>query len=126
MNDNQSTKILSICDDEALRYSRQLVLESVGYEVESIPSDAPLDAVQPKGFEIAILCHSVDGIHAARLANELRRMNPNILVLRVHAIQGKQERLYDVDCEVLPDPVPLLNAIKSLRARTAGTLAEPD
>ena len=126
MNHDQPTKILSICDDDGLRYSRQLVLESVGYQVESVPSDAPLEAAQVKEFEIAILCHSVDANHAANLAKDLRRMNRSILVLRVHAIQGMQERLYDVDCEVLPDPLPLLNAIKSLRARTTGALAKPD
>ncbi len=126
MNENQPIKILSICDDDGLRYSRQLVLESVGYAVESMTSASPLDAAKLNAIEIAILCHSVDANHAAHLADELRRLNPGIRVLRVHAIQSKHERLYDVDCEVLPDPVPLLDAIESLRARAAGAVAKAD
>ncbi len=123
MSENHTIRILSICDDEALRYSRQLLLESVGYAVESITSDAPLDAAEMKSFEIAVLCHSVDASHAAKWANKLRRMNASIRVLRVHAIQGAQDHFSDVDCEVLPDPVPLLNAIESLRAKAAGAMA---
>ncbi len=119
-------RILSICDDDALRYSRHLVLESEGYAVESVSSHTPLEAAKLQSFEIAVLCHSVDADQGARLTETLRRTNASIRVLRVHAIQSWQERLYDVDCEVFPDPVPLLNAVRSLCPKTAGAIGKAD
>lgn len=126
MNDGQPVRVLSICDDESLRYSRQLVLESEGYAVESITSRELLESADLKAFEIAILCHSVDAQHAARLADQLRHTYAGIRVLRVHAIQGWHDHRYDVDCEVLPDPVPLLHALKSLCEKTTGVVASAD
>lgn len=123
MSPGKAIRILSICDDEGIRYSRDLVLRHEGYEVESVPSNEKLDPTRIRSFHIAILCHSLSPSRAAEVATGLRRFNPEIGVLRVHAIRGRAEYDYDVDCEVLPGPGQLLGGIKLLAARylpTAG------
>ena len=110
-------RVLSICDDEGIRFSRDLVLRHEGYEVESVLSSEQLDADRIRSFQIAILCHSLSPSHAAEIAIGLRRFNPGIGILRVHAIRSSMDHVYDVDCEVLPGPGQLLDGIKTLAAR---------
>jgi DNA-binding response OmpR family regulator len=110
-------RILSIADDDGIRFSRELVLRQEGYEVESVTSDARFDGPWVRRFAIAVLCHSVDSSRAAEIAESLRRRNPSIAVVRVHAIRSRQELIYDVDCEVLPGPDQLLNSLQDLALR---------
>lgn len=106
--------VLSICDDDGIRYSREMVLESEGYAVQSAASNALLDVANVRCFDIAIICHSVADDQAERLAEKLRRYHPSIRVLRVQAMRSLKDHYYDVDCEALPGPISLLNALKTL------------
>jgi hypothetical protein len=110
-------RLLSICDDDGIRFSRDLVLRHEGYEVESVASNEKLDSARIQSFHIAVLCHSLSANRAAEIAFALRRSNPEIGVLRVHAIRGAVDHSYDVDCEVLPGPGQLLDAVKTLAMR---------
>ncbi len=110
-------RILSIGEDEGIRFSRELVLRQEGYEVESVASNARLESAWVRTFPIAILCHSVDPSRAAEIAEKLRERNSSIAVVRVHAIRSRRDFFYDVDCEVLPGPDQLLDAIRTLVAR---------
>jgi DNA-binding response OmpR family regulator len=110
-------RLLSICDDDGIRFSRDLVLRHEGYEVESIASGEVLDPARIRSFHIAVLCHSLSPSRAAEIASILRRSNPAISVLRVHAIRSAVDHSYDVDCEVLPGPGQLLDAVKTLAMR---------
>jgi CheY-like chemotaxis protein len=117
MSPPKGVRILSVCDDDGIRFSRELVLKQEGYEVESVPSREHLEDSRICSFHIAVLCHSLDAEDAARIANQLRDANPSIAVLRVHAIRTMSNDFYDVDCEVFPGPGQLLNGIETLRAR---------
>jgi hypothetical protein len=113
----KAIRVLSICDDDGIRFSRGLVLKHEGYEVESMPSNEKLDPVWVRSFHVAVLCHSLAPSRAAQIAMTLRRCNPDIGILRVHAIRSATDHFYDVDCEVLPGPGQLLDAIHTLAAR---------
>lgn len=117
MSPGKGTRILSICDDDGIRFSRDLVLKHEGYEVESVTSNEKLDLTRIRCFHIAVLCHSLAPDRAAEIAIYLRRCNPDIGILRVHAIRSALDHYYDVDCEVLPGPGQLLSAIHTLALR---------
>ena len=121
MSRRKGVRILSICDDDGIRFSRELVLMQEGYEVSSVPSYACLSPDCMRSFHIAVLCHTVDAERAARLAEMLRWYNPSIGVLRVHSIRPPSKSFYDLDCEALPSPEELISGIRSLCAK----LAEP-
>jgi hypothetical protein len=117
MSPGKGVRVLSICDDDGIRFSRDLVLKHEGYDVESVASNENLDAAQVRCFHVAILCHSLSPHRAAEIARILRSCNPDIGILRVHAIRSPLDHFYDVDCEVLPGPGQLLSAIHTLAAR---------
>jgi hypothetical protein len=93
--------ILSIGDDAWLLSSRQMVLESSGYEVHSFSSDELIedeitlqcDLLQ---CNLAILCHSIEPERAEELANRLRRLKPSLPLLvltcfescSIHGLEG--------------------------------------
>lgn len=110
-------RILSIADDDGIRFSRELVLRQEGYEVESVTSNARFDGPWVRTFPIAVLCHSVDSNRAAEIAEALRQRNPSIAVVRIHAIRSIRDFYYDVDCEALPGPDQLLHALENLVTR---------
>lgn len=110
-------RILSIADDDGIRFSRELVLRQEGYEVESVASNARFDGPWVRSFQITILCHSVESDRAAQIAETLRQRNPSIAVVRMHAIRSSMDFYYDVDCEVLPGPDQLLDALQTLVER---------
>jgi DNA-binding response OmpR family regulator len=114
----KGTLILSVADDDGIRFSRELVLRQEGYEVESVASGARFDGTWVRRFPIAILCHSVDSNLAAQIAETLRERNPSIAIVRMHAIRSREELFYDVDCEALPGPEQLLSALQALASRT--------
>lgn len=112
-------RILSIADDDGIRFSRELVLRQEGYEVESVTSNARFDSPWVRTFPIAVLCHSVDSNRAAEIAEALRQRNPSIAVVRIHAIRSIRDFYYDVDCEALPGPISSCTPSKILsRAST--------
>lgn len=117
MSNGKRIRLLSICDDDGIRFSRDLVLRHEGYEVESMPSNEILDPDHSRSFHIAVLCHSLSPHRAAEIACTLRRYNPEIGILRVHAIRSATDHVYDVDCEVLPGPGQLLEAVRTLAVR---------
>lgn len=117
MNPGKAVRVLSICDDDGIRFSRDLVLKHEGYEVESVPSNVKLDPSWVCSFHIAVLCHSLSPARACEIAMALRLSNPAIRILRVHAIRSAADHFYDVDCEVLPGPGQLLSAMHTLADR---------
>jgi hypothetical protein len=117
MSPRKGVRILSICDDERIRFSRELVLMHEGYEVESVTSNTPLDVGRVRSFHIAILCHSLAAYRASQIAHMLRRYNPSIGVIRVHSLRVQMDSFYDVDCEVLPGPDAMLEGIRALAMR---------
>ena len=117
MSPRKGVRILSICDDERIRFSRELVLMHEGYEVESVSSKTPLDVCRVRSFHIAVLCHSLAPYRASQIGHMLRRYNPAIGVVRVHSLRAQMDGFYDVDCEVLPGPDAMLEGIRALAIR---------
>ncbi len=117
MMPGKPVRVLSICDDEGIRISRELVLKHEGYDVESTSSNEPLDPTRIRSFHIAILCHSLSPRQAGEITENLRKHNPEIGVLRVYAIRSLTDHYYDADCEVLSGPGQLLEGMRTLCSR---------
>ncbi len=83
MNVDRQVRILSICDHGRLRSSRERVLKSAGYDVDSISSDEFLRFCQVRSSSLAIICKTVSPESAVRLESLLPRYNPDIRILHL-------------------------------------------
>jgi len=114
MTQKSRLRILSVCDDDAVRFSREMVLSDAGYEhVEWFPSNASVSASQIRLSDVAILCQSVECRRAARLTLAFRRLNPDIRVLRMNALRTAMDSRFQVDCEVVSGPGTLVEVLDS-------------
>src|SRR6059058_267687 len=104
-------RILSISDDDGLRYSRELLLAKDGYETESMTSNTALSVSRAKSFDIALICRSVDPERALAICSTLRRYNPGIQILCISPLENRMEA-YGGDLEILSGPEPVLEAIR--------------
>lgn len=112
MNMSPPVRILSISDDDGLRFSRELLLENDGYETESIASNTPVSVSRVRSFDVALICRSVDPERALALTDMLRRYHPEIQILCIAPLERRYT--YAVDIEVASGPGPLLDAIRDL------------
>lgn len=110
---NAPVRILSISDDDGLRYSRELLLVNEGYETESISSNTALTVAYIGSFDIALICRSVEPERALAVADVLRRYNPNIRVLTISPLEDWPERLR-ADLEIPSGPEPVLEACRRI------------
>jgi hypothetical protein len=101
MNDDETLRILCICDDDAIRFSREPVLREAGYELTWLPSNANLGAIDVRCFNVAIICQSVSWRRAAHLTAFFRSFNPNIRILRVNTLRSEMENGFKIDCELV-------------------------
>jgi CheY-like chemotaxis protein len=114
MNPGQKARILSICDDDALRSSRELILRHDGYDVVSANSIHASNTARRGEFDIVILCHSADSQLTRQAVGFLRERNPEIRILRVNAARPELDGHPDLTCNSLDGPLALLSAIKKL------------
>lgn len=108
------SRILSICDDEHLAWSRRLVLENAGLEVESCDSETALIECQAKSFHVAILCHSIPHTQKCALTKELRRLFPDIQIIGHICPSEVPDPAWDLECDVCDGPAGLVQAVESL------------
>ena len=106
-------RILSVSDDDGLRFSRELLLASDGYQTESITSNTALPAARIRSFDIALICRSVEPERAIALTDMLRRFNPDIRILSISPLEDREER-FDADLEIPSGPEPVLEACRKL------------
>ena len=109
-------RILSICDDDGLRFSRELVLRNDGYETESITSKDALTAARVRSFDIALICRSVHPTRAMALSDWLRQYNPEIQIVCIAPLEDAAEPC-EANLEILAGPEPLLHTIRTLSAQ---------
>jgi DNA-binding response OmpR family regulator len=106
-------RILSISDDEGLRFSRELLLSSDGYEIESIASTTALSFAHAESFDVALICRSVVAERAATLTEMLRQCNPEIQILCISPLETQTERCGG-GLEIASGPEPLLDAVREV------------
>jgi hypothetical protein len=119
MPDSPLIRVLSICDDDMVRSTRELVLRKDGYEIVSIPSNALLSVPEIRRFDVAVICHSVPPARAMGLVERLRRCKPEIRLLKINPRLPRVDSYYEVDSEVLAGPGVLLNGVRELLNRSA-------
>ena len=112
-----SAKIFSISDDDAIRRSRELLLQSAGYSVVSLPSYFTLDEKIPHAFDIAIIGQTVDDATASRIADQLRRAQSNIRIVRLTQQYTRPATGFDRVCFSEDGPAILLSYIAELVTR---------
>lgn len=123
MTPGKRIRVLSICDDDGIRVSRELVLKQEGYDAESAVGNELPGPDRIRSFHIAVLCHTISHKRAAEITEALRKHNPSIAVLRVHAIRSTANSCYDADCEVFPGPGQLLQGMEALCSRLRSSAA---
>jgi hypothetical protein len=114
MNNKENLRILFICDDDAIRFARELMLQELGCQVNWLPSNAPLTAANIRSLSVAIICQSVNWKRAAHLSTLLRRLNPSMNILRINTLRSEMESQFNVDCEVVTGPGALIQTLDSL------------
>src|SRR3954464_9295014 len=122
---NNPLRILSISDDDGLRFSRELLLEKDGYATESINSNMALSVSRARHFDIVLICRSVEPQRAMALIEMLRRYNPEIRILSISPLESQSEA-GGADLQVPSGPESLLHAIRNfckLQALVDGCLA---
>jgi hypothetical protein len=108
----RATHVLSICDDDGLRLSRELLLLKDGYKTESIQSNAALTVSRVRSFDLALICRSINRERAIPLVEMLRRFHPAIQILAIKPLDPSPD-LCDADFEVPSGPQAILNEIRS-------------
>jgi hypothetical protein len=116
--ESPSVRILSICDYDGLRVSREWLLDREGYATESHASGDPLYALALHSFHLAILCHSVVPEQAIRIADTLHRRNRAIFVVRMSVGSDRAHSpFFDAEFDGFADPDRLLQFIRDTVAR---------
>jgi hypothetical protein len=117
-------RILSISDDDGLRYSRELPLLNAGYDAESVTSHTALAIGRIRSFDAAVICRSVEPASAAALTEMLRRYNPAMPIMNV-ALIDNIERL-DRNLFIVSEPELFLEALREPLHSSAGYCREID
>jgi DNA-binding response OmpR family regulator len=112
-------RILSISDDDGLRFSRELLLSNDGYEIESIPSATALSLAKAESFDVALICRSVEAERAAALTEMLRQSNPEIQILCISPLETESGRCEGA-LEIAWGPESLLDAVREVFRQRAG------
>ena len=115
---SKPVRILSISDDEGLRFSRELLLSNDGYEIESVPSTTALSHPRTGSFDVALICRSVEAERAAALTDTLRQSNPEIQILCISPLDS-QTPCCGGGLEIPSGPESLLDAVQAVRKRRA-------
>src|SRR3954466_8708668 len=90
-----SGRILSVSDHESIRTSRELLLQSVGYSVVSLPSYSVSQEKLPNDLEIAVIGQTVDDLTASVIAATLHRTQADIRILRLTAQYSRPDSGFD-------------------------------
>ena len=108
-----SARVLSISDDDGLRYSREFLLSNDGYVTESITSNTALSVSRVRSFDIALICRSVEPKRAMALTDMLRHYNPEIQILCISPLDDRLDRC-GADLEIGSGPEAVLEAVRAL------------
>jgi hypothetical protein len=123
MSSGNHFRILSICDDDGLRLSRELLLRRNGYETDSVSSQDYLTVDYVRSFGVALICPSVDSRSTAILIERLGRYNPEIQILYIDELRIAADLCFDMGAYLLAGPDRLLQAVgeRCDKARRCGS-----
>jgi CheY-like chemotaxis protein len=117
---NGTKLILSVDDEPGILQSRQLILESEGYEVLSAADgEQALQMFAEQPVDLVLLDYVMPGMNGGVVAQKIKNDNPRVPVIIVSASPVVEERsLGCVDCFISKGegPVVLLVKIKQLLA----------
>jgi hypothetical protein len=121
-------RILSVCDDPGLSRSREWLLQSAGFQVQSRGSDWQPDKAIAREAAIAVICHSIEEERADWLVRRLRQLNPDIRVLEILPYGSWHRKGKDAECRIEEGPVGFLTVVASLvsASRTGRPLGTND
>ena len=123
MNPQETLRILCVCDDDAIRFLREPMLQEAGYQVNWLPSNAAFDVAAIRFYDVAIICQSVPWRRAAQVAAFFRRSNSAIRILRMNTLRSEMDNGFYVDCEVIAGPGLLIQVLDSLRKKLTESCA---
>lgn len=109
---NSAFRILSISDDDGLRYSRELLLRNAGYETESVSSDVELSIPRVRSFDAALICRSVNVKRGMVLTEMLQRYNPEMQIMCIAPLDSMEQ--LDLNLHVVPEPQIFLEAVRRM------------
>src|SRR5205814_2782590 len=110
-------RILSISDHESIRTSRELLLQSVGYSVVSLPSYSISKEKLPNDLDVAVIGQTVDDLTASLIAARLHITQADIRILRLTAQNSRPYSGFDGSCFVEDGPGAFLCCVAELIAK---------
>lgn len=132
MNKNEKNKIMIVEDDKKLRRLLEMELEHAGYE--TISYENGLDAIEEfknENPELVILDIMLPDIDGYEVAQKLRRLSPDVLILMLTALSQKKDKLSGFESgadDYLTKPFDneeLLARVKALLRRKHVLISKP-
>lgn len=120
MATNSARLILSVSWDERLLRTRQMVLESVGWQV--VTTTDTVDALRWLGeqnFDVVVMGHSIPYAERVPLMQKMKIVKPDVPIVMM-CIQGDnafRREVADARVGSLDGPVVLINAIRRVTQR---------
>ena len=106
-------RILSVSYDQPLMRTRQMLLETQGYQVDSaVGFDNAMQRCQDGGFDLFVLGHSIPPEEKRELVKAFRQTCPGPIISLRRSIG--EERVDGADYHIEPDPEPLLKLVADL------------
>ncbi|MCX7653860.1 MAG: response regulator transcription factor [Fervidobacterium sp.] len=132
MEENKRIKLMIIEDDKKLRRLLEMELEHAGYEVISFESG--LDALEEfknEDPELVILDIMLPDIDGYEIADKMRKLNPDVIILMLTALGMKKDKLAGFEAgadDYITKPFDneeLLARIKALLRRKNISITKP-
>ncbi len=120
MATNSARLILSVSRDERLLRSRQMVLESAGWQV--VTTTDTMDALRwlaEQDFHVVVMGHSIPAAERVSLAQKMKILKSHVPIVMV-CIEGDnafRTEVADARVGSLDGPVVLINAIRRVTQR---------
>lgn len=114
------TRVLSVSYDEALRSSRELLLESLGYEVVSVAdfAEALQHCSRGSKFDLFVLGHSIPAAEKNALISAFRaHSSAPVVALK----KMGEETPMAADFQIEPEPSQLLDIISRIISNRAAS-----
>ena len=109
-------RILSVSYDQPLMRTRQMLLETQGYQVDSaVGFDNAMQRCQDGGFDLFVLGHSITPEEKREVVKAFRQTCPGPIISLRRSIG--EERVDGADYHIEPDPEPLLKLVADLVGR---------